>query len=332
MREATHGWSQKRASLASRALRRDPDGKRTSLESLAQDVGVSRETVRRARNDLLRAMEARDADSAVDGVEGNDRDPATSNATMRALRRVLTMTGPLAWDTLLAGWERAAGRPPFGRLPSDLASLTEMVEATGGLTLTLQDEGLATIATSAPEQLDQVGQFLSDSLNGRPQGVERSELFAMADGAGLRKATIATALSAHPAVTRVGRSLWALRGHDRKLAALPASPARRPTRTRPTAFAWASDGALALEFSVPDVPSPVIAVPRAVSDYVEDREFVLRSPTGPRRITVRNSRLWGFGPALADLRLEGGARAVLSMNLLDGSSRLSAVKGEGNRA
>lgn len=202
----------------------------------------------------------------------------------------------------------------------------------GGFTVSPDgaDGGRVTIGTVRPEELDHVSQFLLDALRDQPGGVDRNVLLELAEEAGLKPTTIATTLSMHPAVTRVGRGRWALRGRRPSAATVPArgTEPRRAERVRPTTFAWDLDGSLLIELSVPPGPSPVVAVPKAVSAIVEGREFGLDGEK-PMRIAVRNARLWGFGPLLSELSLSRGARVTIALNLLDGTASIRPVGTKG---
>lgn len=313
------------------------EGGRVSLDAIAADSGVSRETVRRARNELLHTMEF------LTGTTGNlvyssslmpaPVEPSVdSPATARALRRLLTMTGPLPWDEVLSAWARAGGRPPYSPLPTDVASMRTWVNNVVGLTVNPgSDAGASTIAVVLPEQLDQVSQFLRNELRERPGGLDRNVLLERAVEAGLKPTTIATALSIHPAVTRICRGVWALRGRRPSAFTDPArvNEPLRAKRVRPTTFAWGHDGTLQIEFSVPRGPSPVVAVPKAVSEIVEGRTFGVDAGEKPMRIAVRNARLWGFGPPLSKLGLPSGGRATIALNLLAGTATIAPADRKG---
>ena len=305
------------------------DGRdRASLDTIAADSGVSRETVRRARNELLAAIEvqARDLSSTplYSHLAPNGRAPDGAPATARALRRLLTMTGPLAWDEILAAWARAGGKPPYTPLPKDVRSMRRWIESVDGLVVSTE-KGMSSpvsIDVARAEKLDQVGQFLYDALRGQSGGVDRADLLAMAEGAGLKPTTIATALSQHPAAIRLGRGTWALRGRNDPVqrssdALLTQRQARRP---RPTTFSWGSDGSLNIEFSIPRGPSPVIAVPKAIAQFVEGREFSVEDVDRAARISIGNARLWGFGPLISELGLSAGQRARISLRLIAGAA------------
>lgn len=336
-REATSGWDEAKASMAIRATGIERGaGRRASLEAIAADFSVSRETVRRARNELLRALDpppgtATDAVFSLLSLPAPFEPSIGSPATARALRRLLTMTGPLAWDEVLSAWARGGGKPPYSALPEDVESMRNWVSRVGGFSVPDGDTASVVIAAARDEELDQVSQYLLDMLSARPGGIDRGSLLEQADAAGLKPTTIATALSTHPAVTRVGRGTWVLRGQHldtNRESTRIAAP--RPTgRVRPTTFAWGSDGALLIEFSIPRGPSPVVAVPTAVSQIVEGREFGIEETQKQTRISVKNARLWGFGPLLSELGLTGGARAVIALNLLSGTATISATRVKG---
>lgn len=237
------------------------------------------------------------------------------------------MTGPLAFDEVLSAWERAGGKPPYSPLPTDLLTMQAWANAVGGLAVSGSP---ATIDVRRPEDLDQVSRFLQVALGAAPGGLDRADLLEAAAAAGLKQTTVATALSMHPAVRRVGQSIWALRGHTmRREPSSIVSVPRRSRRLRPTSFTWASDGALKLEFSVPGGPSPVVAVPKAISELVEERQFTVAGTEKARQISVRNARLWGFAPLLAGAGLASGSRAVLTLNLLSGTATLNTAERQG---
>lgn len=303
----------------------DADHPQESLEAIAAGAGVSRETVRRAKNELIQALEAFSSQGESlaaaprrRGVSGG------SNATGRALRRLLTMTGPLAWDEVLSAWARAGGKPPYGTLPAEIGSLRSWAQQVGGLNIDSphRGEGPATVSVRVPEDLDQVSQFLYITLRNRSSGLDRATLLGSAGEAGLKASTVATALSHHPAIVRPSRGMWALRGHQEgEGASLNPAPFRRHSRrTSLTAFSWADDGSLVIEFSVPHNPSPVIAVPRGIADLIEGREFLIDGRGKPVRVAVGNARLWGFGPLVAELGLSAGQRVRLTINLLTGKA------------
>ncbi len=310
---------------------------RASLDAIAADFGVSRETARRARNELLHAMQpsAGVTTAAVFSSLSLPAPPepsADSPATARALRRLLTMTGPLPWDEILSAWARAREKPPYCPLPADVASMRAWANDAGGLTVSPVGAGggSVTIGTALPEELDHVSQFLLDALREHPGGVDRKVLLELAEEAGLKSTTIATTLSMHPAVTRVGRGRWALRGRRLQPPSemTRGTELRRSPRVRPTTFAWSLDGSLLIEFSIPRGPSPVVAVPKAVSAIVEGREFGLDGEK-PMRVAVRNAKLWGFGPLIAERRLPGGARVTIALDLLGGTATISPVEAKG---
>ena len=336
--KATRGWSSVKASMALRAVGLDsPEGRRASLDVVAADLSVSRETVRRARNELLRAMQpptgaTSDVVYSSLSLPAPAEPSADSPATARALRRLLTMTDPLPWDEVLSAWARAGGKPPYSPLPADVASMRAWANDAGGFTVSPidVDGGRVTIGTVLAEELDHVSQFLLDALREQPGGVDRNVLLELAEEAGLKPTTIATTLSIHPAVTRVGRGMWALRGRRPSVSSEPArvTKPRRAERVRPTTFAWGLDGSLLIEFSIPRGPSPVVAVPKAVSEIVEGREFSVDGKKA-MRIAVRNARLWGFGPLLSELGLPGRARATIALNLLAGTATIAPAEPEG---
>lgn len=338
--ETLDTWPTQRAALALRALGLDPaDSRRPSLERIAADAGVSRETVRRARNaaaHAIRSPSRGDAQRSArsSGAVGEERSGKAQQTAGRALRRMLTMTGPLPWDEILNAWARAGGRSPYFSLPDNAAALQEWAIDVGGLHLTPSRDQVSptVVGVANPSELDRVSAFLFAALKGRPDGVARSELFELAESYGLKSTTIATALSEHPAVVRVGHGGWALRGDlpDRNS---PKRVSRAPARrhNRPTSFHWEAGGALTIEFSVPSGPSPVIAVPRAISEVIEGREFECVGASATARIAVRNARLWGFGTLLSEAGVTPGDRVRLRLGLLDGRAQLVPHPGKGDR-
>lgn len=315
-----------------------PDGERATLDAIAADLGVSRETVRRARNKLLQAIGSpqgvpSEALFSALSLSAPSLPSTESSSTARALRRLLTMTGPMAWDEVLSAWARARGKPPYVPLPADVASMQSWVTKAGGFRVSASGIGPAAVSVAAPEDLDQVSTFLYESLKDRPGGVDRGELLQQAEESGLKATTVATTLSIHPAVTRVGRGMWALRGRQRVVTDEPPRmrTQRRSERLRPTTFSWAADGVLLIEFSVPRGPSPVLAIPKAVSEIVERREFAIEGVDKAARLTVRNARVWGFSPVLSELDLTSGSRATLALNLLEGIAAVSAAGGKRTR-
>lgn len=336
--QITREWSSEKASMALRATGLErADGERETLDSIATDVGVSRETVRRARNQMLHAIkpptgETNGAVYSSLSLHVPPEPSAEAPATARALRRLLTMTGPLQWDEVMSAWSRAGGKPPYSPLPEDAASMLAWAGKVGGFSVTTAETGMrtVTIAVDLSEELDQVSQFLHDVLSARPEGIARNELLDLAEGAGLKPATIATALSTHPAVQRVGRAMWALRGKRRDASSESdrITGPRRTGRARPTIFTWGADGSLLIEFSVPRGPSPVLAVPKAVSEVVEGRDFLVEQGAKLKHVTVRNARLWGFGPSLSDLGLSGGARATVALDLIANKAIIRPAEGK----
>lgn len=305
----------------------DADHPQESLEAIAVGAGVSRETVRRAKNELLLELEALSPEGkSLTAASRRGGAPEGSNATGRALRRLLTMTGPLAWDEVISAWARAGGKPPYGSLPADIASLRHWAQQAGGLNIDSppHGEGPATVSVLEPEDLDKVSQFLYETLRNRSSGLDRATLLGSASESGLKASTVATALSHHPAIVRLSRGMWALRGHQEPGgASLHPGPSRHQSRrTGLTAFSWADDGSLIIEFSLPRNPSPVIAVPRGVADLIEGREFLIDGRGKPVRVAVGNARLWGFGPLVAELGLSAGQRVRLTINLLTGKADL----------
>lgn len=328
---AGRGWAPERLEMALRAAGLDDEngGRRPSLAAIAEQFGVSRETARRARNDLVYAMaDAADIDrnvyAALDVPPplGDDRSPATA----RALRRMLTMTGPLPWDEVLNGWARAGGKPPHTALPDDANEMAGWVRDAGGLTVNASTGDLPTVTVGVltPEQLDRVSEFLLATLRDQPLGLERDVIVGRAEAAGLKPTTISTALSTHPALTRLGRGTWTLRGvREVPQPALMDDTPRPQRRPRPTSFAWGADGSLLIEFTVPRGASPVIAVPKAVAAVVEGREFDAHEHGATARIVIRNAKLWGFSPLLTGADVHSGDRATIALNLIAGTTTLS---------
>lgn len=329
-RDITRSWPAAKAAMALRAAGL-AGGQGESLDTIAAEAGKSRETVRRARNDLYAELDAvfRSSDSPIatrlNLPVSTPNDAGETPATGRALRRMLTMTGPLPLDEVLTAWARAGGKRPYARIPTDTAVLQRWADIAGGLVIGTDQYGRVTIAVKTPEDLDQVSQYLFDTLRGRPSGVDRAVLLEAAASAGLKPTTIATTLSQHPAVMRLGRGTWALRGPQgtHPSSKIPIQSKRILVRARPTSFDWASDGSLRIEFSLPRGPSPVIAVPKAVADLVEGREFTVNGTLKPTRISVRNARLWGFGALVSELGLVAGARATIALNLITGTADLA---------
>lgn len=326
--DVTSDWPRERADLALRAAGlSDARSQRPSLDAIAGDSGVSRETVRRARNELVHRLSVH-TDERIEHLALGLVPPSVTTpdaaAVARALRRVLTMTGPMPWDKVLSAWARAAGKHPYLRLPSDTATMQDMAAQVGGFIVTPPRgiETSPTIAVAVPEQLDNVSQFLYDALKSHPSGVDRSVLLGEGEAAGLKPTTIATTLSQHPAVVRLGRGTWALRG-DREPIPAPAestSPSLALHRSQPTVFSWDADGALVIEFSVPRGASPMVAVPKAVAEIIEGREFDIESRGKRARIKARGARLWGFGPLIEEFRVSPGQRVRIRLNLIDSTA------------
>lgn len=247
----------------------------------------------------------------------------------RAIRRLVTMTGPLTWADLLAGWSRAAGKPPYEPLPLRTDVLDAWAAHVPGLHLDAPGGPLGAVGPAVP--LDRTSQFLLTTLGQAPAGLSRPELLDAGESAGLRRSGLAAALSYHPALTSTKRGHWALRTgahalptraavNESELAAVRAAPARH-RRPKPTTFTWSADGELVLEFSVPSGPSPVVAVPRAVAAVLDGARLRVRAPDGtaPAEMVVRDARAWGFGPAVSHLGLRPGDRAVLTCDLVAGA-------------
>jgi hypothetical protein len=331
--DATGSWNPAKVDMALRALQLQAGGEKQSLDAIAVEHGCSRETVRRARNELAALLNAA-AEAAGHGkialpIPSQKENAPDNPTTALALRRLLTITGPLPLDEVLMAWARAGGKPPYSFLPSDAASLRDWLSKVGGLKMT-DDPVRPIVSVTSPEVLDRVGQFLNDALRNLP-GRGRADLLDAAELAGLKATTIATTLSSHPAVTRLGRGTWALRGaHLEAEVSLPRS--QRPqtvVQTRPTSFSWGSDGILKIEFSIPHGPSPVVAVPKAVAELIEGREFAIEASRKPTRLSTRNARLWGFGPIVSQLGLRCGSRAVLALNLINSTATCGPARGRG---
>lgn len=261
---------------------------------------------------------------------------ATSPAG-RAMRRLVTMTGPLPWPDLLVAWARAGGRPPHGPLPPDVQVLTAWLTDVPGLRVRASTAlaGHPVVeAADPPVGIDQVSSYLLTQMKGIPAGVERAELLERAGDAGLRPASIAAALTYHPAVISPVRGRWALRTSPEvptasptgPLVVLPA-PRRRPTRSRPTSYTWAPSGELVLEFSAPPGPSPVVAIPAAVADLLDAVSFTVPVPgRDDATVTSRQARLWGFGPALTELGIGPGERVELICDLVAERATVVALR------
>lgn len=319
-------WPKAKLSMALRALRLE--GRSESLDAIAEEFGVSRETVRRARNLLIHRVDrggsdAPEAAAIVARAPEPMRHTGESQTRARALRRFLTMTGPLNLDEALSAWARASGKPPYTALPSSLSSLAEWFTEAGGLLI--EDAPPIMLSVIEPEPLDQVSQFLVQALRDEPGGVDRLDLLDAAEAAGLKATTIATTLSSHPAIVRVGRGRWGLRGHTAAIAPEQAVKARPTQRPRPTAFFWTPTGALQVVFTVPRGPSPVIAIPGPIVDIIDGREFTAEQFGTVGRISIGNTKMWGFGPLLSGANLNSGDRAALTLNLIAGTATLNKL-------
>lgn len=330
--DVARDWNVGKLDMALRALQLQPGGAKESLEAIAADHGCSRETVRRARMELAALLNTSTNRPDGGGCPASSAEAQQSSlsspAVALALRRLLTMTGPMPWDEVLNAWARAGGKAPYLPLPSNALSLRDWLATVMGLHLSGEPTRPTTSVTS-PETLDRVGQFLFDSMRSRPEGINRSDLLLEAERAGLKPTTIATTLSSHPAVIRLGRGTWGLRGirpHPDVNKTLTGRP-RSNGRARPTSFSWGKAGTLDIEFTVPSGPSPVLAVPKAITEFVEGREFEIVVSAKPARVSVRNARLWGFGPLVSQLGLFGGSRAVLALNLISGTAMCRSVPG-----
>lgn len=313
--------------MALRALNTEADSE--SLESIATEFEVSRETVRRARNELVHRVGAVGSPAVVASLPEVATPTLNDPATARALRRLLTMTGPLRWDDVLVSWARANGKAPHVPLPTDMESAREWVGSIGGVQTSADDPFI--VSTERPEDLDAVSTFLLNALAQRPRGLDRTKLLILAEKLGLKGTTIATTLSTHPAVVRLGRGVWALRGHVGVGGLIEAVEPRRPERMRPTTFAWGPTGSLDLSFAIPRGPSPVLAVPKAIAALVEGREFEGSAGGKPARIAVKNAKLWGFDSLVSMAGLTPGAQAVLSLNLIAGTATLISASSKDGR-
>lgn len=260
---------------------------------------------------------------------------AFESQSVRAVRRLLTMTGPLPWVDLLAAWSRGQGRPPHRPLPADVAVLTAWLAPMPGLRVRSSKEldGQPVVEAVPPDvDMDRTSALLHRALASEPAGLSRVELLEAATNAGLRGSSVAAALTYHPAVTNVSRARWALRtSPDQPRFAAPADEpqtpsVRRPARARgrPTTYTWSAMGELLLEFSAPSGPSPVFAVPSAVASILEGRELPLAIPGKPATgtLAVRNARAWGFGSLLATFAPSPGDRFDLACDLVAGTATL----------
>ena len=82
---------------------------------------------------------------------------------------------------------------------------------------------------------------------------------------------------------------------------------------------------------MPQAASPVVAVPKAIADLVEDQSFSMEGTAKEGRITARQARLWGFAPAAGELGIAAGQRVELSLDLLAGTATLAPLtKQEGS--
>lgn len=301
-----------------------------SLDAIALEYGVSRETVRRAKNRLSDAIEELSRaggghESALDFLTSRTVRRGRSDATARALRRLLTMTGPLAWDEVLSAWARAGGKPPYLPLPTALPEMRSWISEIRGIDLTpvTTEPGKVVVSVREPEALDSLSGYLLSALRGKSEGVHRSVLLEESADHDLQASTVATALSQHPAVMRLGSGRWSLRGEKgSSTVAQTIHEPRKRTRARPATFGWNPDATLFIEFSIPRGPSPVVAVPAAIADLINNRSFDIENSQRLSQISIGNARMWGFGALASDRGIASDSRARISLDLSNGTAVL----------
>lgn len=274
----------------------------------------------RAVNPLPRPSMGREATAAPTGLPewvAVSGDLAAALPTPRALLRLLSISGPLPWVDLLAAWSRGQGRGSFPSLPSEVDVLRAWVDAFADLRI--RDARILSSGVETTTQVieavdagsvrqDKTTLALQELLHDRPEGMSRSEILERVPEFGLKPATIATALTYHPALTHAGRDLWILlrspvrepapdplpatglptttlksaRAMKARSGALPAPPPRlRRDRSQPVTYTWSPSGALVLRGQVPFSPSPVLYVPTAVRSLLEGRTLQVHVATAP---------------------------------------------------
>lgn len=284
--------------------------------------------------------------SGADQWVALSREHARGAPSVQALRRLLTLTGPLRRPDLLAAWGRAKGRTPYGALPLEVRILDDWIDGLEGLNLRRSREMSAdAVIESCGEDvsLSPMSRFLLVELGAAQGGMTREELLDAGLRSGIPSSTLSAALTYHPAVRHVARGYWQLRAApdirreaeeaaepDGRSTATTNQPTRVPRvkRLRPTDYTWSPAGELVLRATVPSGPSPVIAVPTAVASVLEGRQFIVRSQAGTATVKIRNARAWGFGPLLVPLQLLAGNTFELSFDVVNAAATLTAPSAE----
>jgi hypothetical protein len=254
----------------------------------------------------------------------------------RTLRRILAVIGPLPWASLLSAWQRQQGLRSFVPLPVEPQVLRAWLEGLGGFFI---DDNQVGVEDASRVALDRTTRILVEVLAPFPAGMPRAEVLDRCEAAGLARATVALALTYHPALAHAGRDLWRLR----------TSPTREPTPellepdveaapglgkqgrttrgTRAASYTWSANGALVLRAVYIGAPSPVLHVPAAVRELIQGRTFALWIAGAPADtpsvvLRVRGSNAWGFGPLLGAAGIGRNDLIEIHCDLVTGTAEL----------
>ncbi len=254
----------------------------------------------------------------------------------RTLRRTLAVIGPLPWASLLAAWQRQEGLRSFVPLPVEPHVLRAWLEGLAGFCVDANQVG---VDDPSRVILDRTTRVLVEVLDPFPVGIPRAEVLDRCEAAGLSRATVALALTYHPALAHAGRDLWRLRMNPARESAgeLPeldveATPGlgkrgRGTHGTRAASYTWSANGALVLRAVYTGAPSPVLHVPAAIRELIQGRSFPLwiagaPADVPPAMLRVRGSNAWGFGPLLGAAGIGRNDPIEIHCDLVTGTAKL----------
>jgi len=171
-------------------------------------------------------------------------------------------------------------------------------------------------------------------LHGAPGRVLSREDFEQeAVARGVKASTFGVYSTFSPFVKDLGTGLWGLRGVEPDPFEVERLRRRAtPRRRQVEGWGWLPTGALRVEVRLRRTTNLVVGLPGAARPYLAGRTFAIRLPGGGRGGKLRvddQGTSWGYGPALARLRVADGDLIFADFDLSSGTVTITPAASSG---